>query len=201
MPNPTTPEPSPGGPSEVPHDWRPEIPQPRREAPREELPAAWQAQEAARRTGQPLQPGLPAHDDRPVPMRQETQTLGTLMGDVVRTGAWTAASRTTTVLLFGDVKLDLREVIRPGETLEVSTFTAAGDVRIVVPPGTRVELSGFTALGSSRHDVDPEVAAAPETGARVLLTASTLMGDVRVRTMPLAIEGKPPRGWRWVTKR
>lgn len=198
MPNPTTPEPSPGGPSEVPHDWRPEIPQPRGQAPREELPAAWQAQEAARRSGQPVPGG---YDDRPVPMRQEAQTLGTLMGDVVRTGAWTAAARTTTIQLFGDVKLDLREVIHPGETLEISTFTAAGDVRIAVPPGTRVELSGFTALGSSRHDVDPDVAAAPETGARVLLNASTLMGDVRVRTMPLVVEGKPPRGWRWTTRR
>lgn len=191
MPDPARPA---DGPSELPEQWRPQLPQPGdHPAPREELPPQWQH-------NAPAQPG-PAGSNAPAPMRQPTQTLGTLMGDITRTGAWTAAERTSTILLFGDVKLDLREVLRPGETLTISTFTAAGDVRIAVPPGTRVELQGFTLLGSSRHDVDPEVSGVPDSGACVQLNATSLMGDVRVRTMPLVVEGKPPRGWRWTTKR
>ncbi len=134
-------------------------------------------------------------------MRAPTQSLGTLMGDVVRTGAWQAAERTTTMLLVGDVKLDLREVIRPGETLEFSSFTGMGDIRIAVPAGTRVELSGFTLLGNLRHDVDPQAQTSPETGACVRINATSLLGDVSVRTMPPDDGTKPPRGWRWTRKR
>ncbi|OLT16752.1 hypothetical protein BJF86_14055 [Serinicoccus sp. CNJ-927] len=192
MPDPAAPDPSAQGPSDVPPDWRPDIPVPgQRPAPREELPAQWRGNH----------PAAAADRDAPVPMRAPTQTLGTLMGDVVRTGAWDAAERTTTMLLVGDVKLDLREVVRPGETLEISSFTGMGDIRIAVPPGTRVELSGFNLLGDLRHDVDPQAQSSADTGACVRINATSLLGDVSVRTMPPDDGTKPPRGWRWTRKR
>ena len=187
MANPTTPGPSPEGPSEVPHDWRPAIPQPgERPVPREEV-------------GDP--PGLARPAGSPVPARQSSQTMGTLMGDITRTGSWQVAERTTLLMFLGDVRLDLREVLRPGETLEISTYTGLGDVKLVVPAGTRVELQGFTLLGDLRHDVDPAAEGVPETGACVRVNATSLLGDVRVRTMPPDDGSRPPRGWRWTQKR
>lgn len=123
------------------------------------------------------------------------------MGDIRRTGAWNPAERTTALILMGNLQLDLRQVIQPGETLRVSVFSALADTRIAVPPGTRVELEGFHMLGDLHHDVDAEVQAAPETGARLIVSGFTMLGDVRVRTMPPDDGRKPPRGWRWTRKR
>ncbi|OLT31506.1 hypothetical protein BJF82_15355 [Kytococcus sp. CUA-901] len=76
-----------------------------------------------------------------------------------------------------------------------------GDIRIAVPPGTRVELSGFNLLGDLRHDVDPQAQSSADTGACVRINATSLLGDVSVRTMPPDDGTKPPRGWRWTRKR
>ncbi|WP_298887384.1 LiaF domain-containing protein [uncultured Serinicoccus sp.] len=191
MANPTTPGPSPegryDGPSEVPPEWRPAIPQPgERPVPREEV---------GDRYAPATSPGSGVRG------RQPSQTMGTLLGDITRTGSWQVAERTTLVMFLGDVKLDLREVLRPGETLDISTYTGMGDVKIVVPAGTRVELQGFTLMGGLRHDVDPAAQGVPETGACVRVNATSLLGDVRVRTMLPDDGSKPPRGWRWTQKR
>ncbi|WP_010146664.1 hypothetical protein [Serinicoccus profundi] len=191
MANSTTPDPFRDGPSEVPPEWQPRIPQPgERRAPREEVPQ--DRRPTARHTG----------PDAAVPTREPSQTMGTLMGDVRRTGAWTAAEHTSAYLGMGNVLLDLRDVVRPGETLRLTAFTGLGDVKIAVPPGCRVELQGFNLLGDVRHEVDPAVQAAPETGARLVINASSLLGDVRVRTMPMDDPSgpKPARGWRWTRK-
>ena len=190
MAYPTAPDPSAGGPSEVPPEWRPEIPRPGdRPAPREEVPDG-------RTSGLSRPPS-----DLPRPLRQPSQTLGTFLGDITRTGSWQVAERTTLMMFLGDVKLDLREVLRPGETVEIATYTGMGDVKIAVPAGTRVELQGFTLMGDLRHDVDPDAQGVPETGALVRVTATSLLGDVRVRTMLPDDGSKPPRGWRWTQKR
>lgn len=128
---------------------------------------------------------------------EKTDPLVAFLGDIVRTGRWQAARKTNALQLMGDLKLDLREVIAPGETLEVETWSLMGDVKIVVPPGTEVVVSGGTLLGDVKTETDPRHQTAP-TGARLVVRGYTLMGDVIVREMgPDA--GKPPRGWRWVS--
>lgn len=144
---------------------------------------------------------LPPYQGAPPPARQErSDTLVAFLGDVTRTGRWTAARRTAAVQVMGDLKLDLREVIVPGETLEVETWSLMGDVKIVVPPGTEVVVSGGALLGDVKTETDPREQAAPRSGARLVVRGYTLMGDVAVREMG-PDTGKPPRGWRWVTKR
>ncbi len=144
---------------------------------------------------------LPPYQGAPPPARQErSDTLVAFLGDVVRTGRWTAARRTAAVQVMGDLKLDLREVIVPGETLEVETWSLMGDVKIVVPPGTDVVVSGGALLGDVKTETDPREETAARTGARVVVRGYTLMGDVAVREMG-PDTGKPPRGWRWVAKR
>ena len=79
-----------------------------------------------------------------------------------------------------DLKLDLREVITPGETLEVETWSLMGDVKIVVPPGTDVVVNGGTLLGDVKTETDPREQTA-RNGARLVVRGYTLMGDVVVR--------------------
>lgn len=136
----------------------------------------------------------------PPPARLErTDPIIGFMGDIVRTGRWQAARRTTVYQFMGDLKLDLRDVLVPGETLEIEAWSFMGDVRIAVPPGTDVVVNGGTLLGDVRTETDPREPA-PRTGGRLSVTAYSFMGDVRVREMgPDA--GRPPRGWRWVTPR
>ena len=144
-------------------------------------------------------PALPPYQPGPapnVPARpQQEQTLIGGFGDLVRTGVWTPARKTTSWQLFGDLKLDLRQVLQPGEVLEVESWSIFGDVRILVPLGTEVLVNGGTMLGDVKTESDPREQVAP-TGARLVLNVYGMFGDVRVREAGPDV-GKPPRGWRW----
>lgn len=135
----------------------------------------------------------------PRPARVQGDQIVQVFGDTQRTGMWTAAQRTTVLSGFGDTRLDLREVIKPGETLEIECWTLFGDVRVVVPPGTEVLVNGGTLFGDVKTERDPRDAVAP-TGARLVLKGYSLFGDVRVREAGPDL-GKPPRGWRWTARR
>ena len=132
--------------------------------------------------------------------REQGEPVYAFMGDLVRTGRWEAARRTTVYGGLGNVKLDLRDVIVPGETLEVTVWLALGDVRVLVPPGTTVEVHGMTVLGDGRTETDVQDQGAAPTGARVVLNANTFLGNVRVRSMAPGV-ARPPRGWRWARPR
>ena len=136
-----------------------------------------------------------------VPARRETgDPAFAVMGDLVRTGRWEAARQTTVYGFLGNIKLDLREVLQPGETMEVTAWTIMGDVRVIVPPGTDVEVRGMTVMGDGRTETDVAAQGAEPTGARVVVTVNSMMGNVRVRCMGADV-GKPPRGWRWARPR
>lgn len=121
------------------------------------------------------------------------------LGDVVRTGRWHAPRKINTLLFLGDVKLDLREELQPGETLVVECWSLMGDVKVAVPPGTEIVISGGTLMGDVKTESD-QAQPAPRTGARLEIRGYTFMGDVKVREMGPVV-GKPPRGWRWLTRR
>lgn len=140
---------------------------------------------------------LPQHGAN-LPARRESEDIWSAFGDVVRKGRWSASRRSTFYQLFGDVKLDLREVIQPGETLEVTSWSIFGDVRIAVPPGTDVEVNGGTFFGDVRAETDP-TQQVPRTGARLVLTANSVFGEVRVRE--IAVDAPAPKGWRWLRVR
>ncbi|MFK5634405.1 MULTISPECIES: LiaF domain-containing protein [unclassified Ornithinimicrobium] len=145
---------------------------------------------------QPPTLGRPAASAPPPARLDRSDPIIGFMGDIVRTGRWPAARRTTVYQFMGDLKLDLREVIVPGETLEVEAWSFMGDVRIAVPPGTDVVVNGGTLLGDVRTETDPREPTS-RSGARLVVTNYSFMGDVRVREMGPDV-GKPPRGWRWV---
>lgn len=140
--------------------------------------------------------GLPEIVPGRLPARRETgDSLVGVFGDVVRAGRWEVARRTTAFQLMGNLKLDLREVLLPGETLELEAYVLMGDVRVLVPPGTDVQVRGVTLLGDGRTETDAFAQDVPPTGSRVVVTVYSAMGNVRVRAA--ALGGKLPRGWRW----
>lgn len=150
------------------------------------------------------QPGGTAYpqgaDPRNLPARRERgQPMVSVFGDLVRTGSWEPARKTVAYQVFGNTKLDLREALRPGETLEVEMWTIFGDAKILVPEGTDVQIQGMTLLGDARSEVGATAAGAPPSGGRVVVTGWSVFGDVRVRSV-VAGE-KLPRGWRWAQPR
>lgn len=149
---------------------------------------------------QPLPRYVPGQGAGQPARAQQDQTVVGGFGDIVRTGVWTPARKTTAWQLFGDLKLDLREVLLPGETLEIESWSVFGDVKVIVPPGTQVLVSGGALLGDVKTETDPRQGPTEPTGARLVLNAFGLFGDVRVREAGPDV-GKPPRGWRWANKR
>ncbi|WP_431473270.1 LiaF domain-containing protein [Ornithinimicrobium sp. W1665] len=149
-------------------------------------PGSWQGGGAAYPSG----PGnLPARRDRDQPMVSA-------FGDLVRTGSWDAARKTVAYQVFGDSKLDLRQVLRPGETLEVELYSLFGSAKILVPEGTDVQIQGMTLLGDARAEVGAAATGTtPPSGGRLVVTGWSVFGDVRVRSV--AAGEKLPRGWRW----
>ncbi|WP_131106165.1 LiaF domain-containing protein [Ornithinimicrobium sufpigmenti] len=191
------------GPSEVPHTWG----EPAGELHGEPggqtpppLPVQQGWQPPAEVVPGPVAP-LPQygqHSSANLPARRESEDVWSVFGDVVRKGRWSASRRSSFYQLFGDVKLDLREVLQPGETLEVTTWSVFGDVRVAVPPGTDVEVNGGTVFGDVRAETDPQ-GQVPRTGARLVLTANAVFGEVRVREIPAGPDA--PKGWRWLRVR
>ena len=132
----------------------------------------------------------------PLPARRERdQPMVSAFGDLVRTGSWDAARRTVAIQVFGDTKLDLRQVLQPGETLEVELYSLFGSAKILVPEGTDVQIQGMTLLGDARSEVGATATAAAPSGGRLLVTGWSVFGDVKVRSV--AAGDKLPRGWRW----
>ncbi len=127
--------------------------------------------------------------------RERDQPMVSAFGDLVRTGAWDAARKTVSYQVFGDVKLDLRQVLQPGETLEVELYSLFGSAKILVPEGTDVQIQGMTLLGDARSEVGAAATGTPPSGGRLVVTGWSVFGDVRVRSV--AAGEKLPRGWRW----
>lgn len=105
-----------------------------------------------------------------------------VFGDHRRSGAWElpASSRWSTV--FGDVKLDLREARVPAGEITIDAGTVFGDVELLVPEGVVVEIRSRTFLGDVKQDAGM---AAPAGAPRIVLTGTTVFGDVRVRARRL----------------
>ncbi|MDW5595808.1 DUF1707 domain-containing protein [Conexibacter stalactiti] len=109
-------------------------------------------------------------------------STSSVFGDHRRAGAWQlpASSRWRTV--FGDIKLDLREARVPAGEITIDAGTVVGDVELLVPEGVIVEVRSRTFLGEVKQDAGMQ---APAGAPRIVLTGSTVVGDVRVRARRL----------------
>lgn len=105
-----------------------------------------------------------------------------VFGDLKRSGPWQLPARSGWSTVFGDVVLDLREARVPAGEIVIDARSVFGDVELLVPEGVLVEVRGRVFFG----DVKQEAGLAATAGApRIVLTGSTIFGDVRVRARRL----------------
>lgn len=128
-------------------------------------------------------------------VRESGDRIETYLGQVDRTGRFPLARETKISAGLSTVRLDLREVLVPGETVEIRLAAWMSNVRLAVPPGTEVALLVNASLGDARLEVDGKSQGVPPTGTTVRITGWSTMSDVRVRAFPL--RRKPPLAWRW----
>lgn len=135
--------------------------------------------------------GLPAAETAATAPSPTAATGGSLapavsnssvFGDLKRSGPWQLPARSGWSTVFGDVVLDLREARVPAGEIVIDARSVFGDVELLVPEGVLVEVRGRVFFG----DVKQEAGLAATAGApRIVLTGSTIFGDVRVRARRL----------------
>jgi hypothetical protein len=110
--------------------------------------------------------------------REPASRIVAVIGGARRRDQWLLATETQVVSVLGHTMLDLRQVECHAPEVEITILSALGGVTILVPDGTEVRLSGATYLGSSDSSVAP--AARPDGMPRLIVTATTVLGRVRV---------------------
>lgn len=105
-----------------------------------------------------------------------------VFGDHRRGGMWQLPQASSWKTVFGDVSLDLREARVPAGTIAIEARTIFGDVELLVPEGVLVETRTRAIFGDTKQSAG---AAAAPGAPRIVLTGSTVFGDVRVRARRL----------------
>jgi hypothetical protein len=124
----------------------------------------------------PLTEDLPA---ALVPSRRKpTRWMGTVIGDVKRTGRWRIGGKTRILMGIGDCHLDLRTAELEGDEVRVTISQIIGDTTIVVPRHVDVEFSGFFLIGEKSVVGSEEEM--PPTAPLVHIRAFGLIGEVKV---------------------
>jgi hypothetical protein len=133
---------------------------------------------------------------------QEVEIVGTrtpeeftsVFGDIKLGGMATPPTRARTV--FGDIRLDLRELRTQDERVEIWLATYFGDVDVVVAEGVAAELVGSTVFG----DRVTELAAVPRLAGtpRIVVHVRTVFGDLRLRSLA---PGESASRWRVLLER
>lgn len=110
--------------------------------------------------------------------RKPVRWMGTVIGEVKRTGRWRIGERTRVVMGIGDCDLDLRTVELEGDEVRVTISQLIGDTTVIVPRHVDVELSGFLLIGDkSVGGSDEEL---PPVAPLVHIRALGLIGEVKV---------------------
>lgn len=110
--------------------------------------------------------------------RKPVRWMGTVIGEVTRTGRWRIQDRTRVLMGIGDCHLDLRTAELDGDEVTLTISQLIGDTTIVVPRHVDVELSGFFLIGEKSQVGSEEEL--PPAAPRVHVRALGLIGDVKV---------------------
>lgn len=124
---------------------------------------------------------------------QPVSSVVAVLGDRRQVGRWRLPRSLRAYGLFGDIHLDLRDVVVGEDVVEIHAVTFFGNLCVDVPQGVDVELSGFDVLG----DRELRLARVPRRPGTPLIRvrAYGILGDVDVRTPTLGEE--PPSWWEW----
>jgi hypothetical protein len=122
------------------------------------------------------------------------ETLTSVFGDITVQGTADVPRQASTV--FGDVRLDLRNLRTDADRIDLVLGTVFGDVDVIVAEGVDAEISGWTVFGdrTTRLAPVPRVAGTP----RVVVRARTVFGDLTLRSLA---PGESPSRWRAIMDR
>ncbi len=125
----------------------------------------------------PLTEDLPATPP-PSSRRKPVRWLGTVIGEVNRSGRWRIDDNTHVVMGIGDCRLDLRAAELDGDDVTITVTQLIGDTTIVVPRHVDVELSGLFLIGSksvagSEEELSP-------SAPRIRIRGFGLVGELKV---------------------
>jgi hypothetical protein len=156
---------------------------------RERTEAAYSA--VMTRELEPLSADLPAGASSQVEIvgSRAPASLFNVVGDVLLNGRVPVPRRIGTV--FGDIKIDLRDLRTNAESVELDLSTVLGDIEVIVPEGVDAQLDGWTVLGDRVIDLAPvpRLAGTP----RVVVRAHAVFGDLRLRSLA---PGESASRWR-----
>ena len=140
---------------------------------------------------EPLFADLPAAGSAQVEIvgSRAPASLFNVMGDVRVNASTPVPRRIGTV--FGDIKIDLRDLRTDAEVIELDLSTVLGDIEVIVPEGVDGELNGWTVLGNRVMELAavPRLAGTP----RVVIRAHAIFGDLRLRSLA---PGESASKWR-----
>lgn len=118
-----------------------------------------------------------------------TTNVVRVFGDYKREGRFRLDEKSSAMLAFGDMFMDLREAEIPAEA-ELTVYSVFGDVKIIVPPGMSVITTGFALFGDDKID---DTQSSPE-GPTLRIHRVGAFGDVKVKA---ALPGeKIPKRWK-----
>ncbi len=108
-------------------------------------------------------------------------SIKTVLGGARRDQRWHLTDEVDVLTLLGSGRFDLRDVETSGrDVVEISVTCVLGVVDLVVPVGTMVVLDGASFLASAKSRV---AGGCPSELPRLEVTATTILGRVRVRTI------------------
>lgn len=110
--------------------------------------------------------------------RKPVRWLGTVIGEVSRTGRWRIQDSTHVVMGIGDRRLDLRAAELDGDDVTITISQLIGDTTIVVPRQVDIELSGLFLIGS-RSVAGPDEELSP-SAPRIRVRGFGLIGELKV---------------------
>lgn len=131
-------------------------------------------------TGAGIAPTGPAHTGPVVednPNDTEPDRMMAFLGDVRREGAWRVRKELQVFVGLGDIKLDFTNAIFEADTIEVTGFTALGDLTMIVPPGVNVRMDTSNVLGSSNVKDVPDAPGGPT----IVVRSVVMLGDIKAR--------------------
>ena len=120
------------------------------------------------------------------------RSLFKVFGDLTRVGRWDLTRGFRGTVVLGDILLDLREAVVDAPRTRIRVRSVLGDTRVLLPPGVTVTVGGSQILGDLKVDDTHYIGGG---GPHIDLVADSLMGDVKVRYLPMG--EKIPTMWKW----
>ncbi|HET9602767.1 MAG TPA: hypothetical protein VFO96_00650 [Gemmatimonadales bacterium] len=118
----------------------------------------------------------------------ELMRLSAVFSGTRRSGQWTVPLLIEAKILFGDLKLDLRDAWFEADTLEIDVDSICGKLHLIIPPGTQIENEIEETLSGSRHRRARDVT--EPNGLLVRLTGQGFMSKVVIIERPPTSEAR-----------